>query len=248
MEFSEAVRLAREAPADSGIGTLGEKLTHAALKLWLEPDRTRHEVLLPDGSVADIFDGRQVTEIQTAGFSAFRPKLERLLAQYPVTVVHPLVRQKQLVWIDPATGEAGAPHRSPRRGSFTDAGGELIYLLPCLFHPQLTVRLLLLDVEEHRLADGRRSRDGKRGSHRLERYPLALADSLTLTAPADYAALIPPTLPQEFTAAAFGKAARLQGRRLNGTLKLLRAAGCLDRDESVRPYRWQRTENMTNRI
>ena len=233
MTFEEAVaRVAADAQRPGGIGTLREKSLHAILKYWLDDDPTHHEIPLPSGQVADIFDGQRVTEIQTAGFSALRPKLVRLLEQYPVTVVHPLVRQKWVVWVDPVTGEAGEPHKSPRRGSFTDAGQQLVYILPCLTHPNLTVKLVLLDVEERRLADGW-SRDGKRGSHRLDRIPLAVADTLTLTGPGDYTALLPSGLESPFTAAAFGKAARLQGRKLSGTLKVLLETGVLRREQKT---------------
>lgn len=244
MEFEEAYRLVREGAAPiQSIGTLSEKTLHATLKWWLDGDGTHHERLLPEGCVADIFDGERVTEIQTGNFSGFRKKLERLLAQYPVTVVHPLVRRKWVVWIDPATGETSPAHRSPRVGSFADAGKQLIYILPLLGHPHLRVRLVLLDVEEHRLADGW-SRDGKRGSHRAERYPLALGEEALLCAPGDYAALIPPTLPERFTAAGFGKAARLQGRHLAGTLKVLLAAGVLTRERNGREYVYTRVAGV----
>ncbi len=230
MTFDEAVARAAAGEVVGGIGILKEKMLHATLKWWLDEDHRHHEISLPEGSVADIFDGQRITEIQTANFSGFRPKLERLLAHYPVTVVHPLVRRKWVVWVDPATGEATEPHKSPRTGTFTDAGKELVYILPLLAHPHLTVRLVLLDVEERRLADGW-SRDGKRGSHRLERLPLGLGEELTLSGPADYRGLIPPTLPAAFTAKEFGKAAHMQGRNLNGTLKVLLATGVLRREQ-----------------
>lgn len=239
MEFDQALaRLTGAGEKSGGIGTLGEKTLHATLKLWLDSDTAHHEIPLAEGCVADIFDGERVTEIQTAGFSGFRPKLARLLEHYPVTVVHPVVRRKSLVWIDPATGETTPPHRSPRVGTFADAGEQLIYILPLIGHPHLTVRLVLVDVEEHRLADGRRSRDGKRGSHRVERYPLALGDSCTLQAPADYAALLPPELGETFTSKEFGKAARLQGRKLQGTLKVLLTCGVVTRERNGRAYRY----------
>ncbi len=236
MTFDEALALVREGGARvGGIGILGEKTLHATLKLWLDDDPAHHEIPLPLGSVADIFDGERVTEIQTANFSAFRKKLEKLLAAYPVTVVHPLVRAKWVAWIAPETGEIGKPRRSGRRGSFTDAGKELIYILPLLGHPNLTVRLVLLDVEEQRLLDGW-GNGGKRGSHRAERLPLALGETVTLKEPADYAALLPPDLPTPFTAAQFGKAARLQGRNLQGTLKVLLAVGVLRREKDGQKY------------
>lgn len=240
MEFNEALALVRGGKERVGsIGILGEKTLHATLKLWLDDDVTHHEVPLPQGGVADIYDGERVVEIQTANFSAFRKKLEKLLDTYPVTVVHPIVRVKWVSWITPETGEVTKPRRSGRRGSFTDAGKQLIYILPLLGHPNLMVKLVMLDVEEQRLLDGW-GNGGKRGSHRADRLPLALGETLTLSAPTDYAALLPPNLPAPFTAAQFGKAARLQGRNLQGTLKVLLAVGVLRREKDGRKYQYYR--------
>ncbi len=236
MEFNEAVALVRDHPLGTGgIGTLGEKAVHATLKVWLDADTTHHEVLLPQGCVADIYDGERVIEIQTANFSALRKKLEKLLDITPVTVVHPLARIKWVSWIEPTTGETTKPRRSGRRGSFTDAGKQLIYLLPLLKHPNLTVQLVMLDVEEQRLLDGW-GNGGKRGSHRAQTLPLALGETITLTKPLDYAALLPPNLPSPFTAAQFGKASRLQGRNLQGTLKVLLSLDVLRREKEGRGY------------
>ena len=90
----------------SGIGTLGERSLHAVLKYWIEPDERRHEVKLPCGLVADIYDGERVVEIQTGSLYQLRGKLDRLLPFTPVTIVVPVVRKKTLVWLDPETGEA----------------------------------------------------------------------------------------------------------------------------------------------
>ncbi len=238
MEFNEAFARVRDGGrSDNGIGTLGEKTIHATLKWWLDDDATHHEIPLPCGSVADIYDGERVTEIQTANFSGFRKKLERLLQHHPVTVVCPLVRCKQIVWIDPATGEATPPRRSPRRGDFSDVLPSLVFLLPLLRDERLTLQPVLLDVEEHRLADGW-GNGGKRGSHRAERYPTALVDTLTVTASADYGLLLPSGLPAAFTAKEFGKAARLQGRRLSAALKVLLTMGVLTRERDGRGYRY----------
>lgn len=238
MEFNEALARVRDGGRTAdGIGTLGEKTIHATLKWWLDDDATHHEVTLPCGSVADIYDGERVIEIQTANYSGFRKKLERLLADHPVTVVCPLVHRKRVVWIDPATGETAPPNRSPRRGWFSDMLPHLVYILPLLDHPRLTLRPVLLDVEEHRLADGW-GNGGKRGSHRAERYPTALVDTVTVESGEDYRRLLPSGLPHEFTATEFGKIARLQGRRLSGALKVLLTVGVLTREREGRGYRY----------
>ena len=97
-----------------GIGTLGERSLHAVMKYWLDPDDSHHEIRL-ERCVADIFDGQQVTEIQTRGFSALRPKLERLLETYPVTVVLPLLDMEEYRLTDgwSADGKKGS-HRAER--------------------------------------------------------------------------------------------------------------------------------------
>ena len=231
MDFNEACTRAREGdlPTQS-IGVLQEKPLHATLKWWLDDNPDHHEITLPCGKVADIYDGVTVTEVQTGSFSPLRKKLEVLLPDYPVTVVHPVVRRKYLSWIDPATGETTPPRKSPRVGTFADGGKQLVYLLPLLGHPNLTVRLVLMDVEERRLADGW-GNGGKRGSHRAVLLPLSVEDTLDLRCAADYVALIPSSLPDAFTAAQFGKAAKMQGRNLNGTLKVLLDRGVLIREK-----------------
>ena len=236
MDFNEACARVRAGDIrPGGIGILSEKPLHATLKWWLDDNPDHHEVTLPCGRVADVYDGRRVYEIQTGNFTALRKKLETLLPEHPVTVVHPIPRRKYLSWIDPDTGETAPPRKSPKVGTFIQGVPQLVYLLPLLGHPNLEVRFLLMDVEEQRLADGW-GREGKRGSHRAVMLPLSLEDTLTLAAPADYAALLPADLPEAFNAARFGKAARLQGRKLSGALKVLLDRGILTREKEGREY------------
>ena len=240
MDINEAIARVREGSIrPGGIGILQEKPLHATLKWWLDDNPDHHEITLPCGKVADVYDGERIYEIQTGGFSPLRPKLEVLLPDYPVTVVHPILRRKYLSWITPDTGETTPPRKSPRVGSFTDGLRQLIYLLPLLDHPNLTIRLVLMDMEEQRLADGW-GNEGKRGSHRAVLLPLTLEDTLTLTCAADYAALVPATLPEVFTATLFGKAAKLQGRHLSGALKVLLDRGVLTREKVGREWQYTR--------
>lgn len=227
----EAARAAakRRMETRETIGRLQEKTLHATLKFFLDADEQHHEVRLTacEGSpIADIFDGERVTEIQNGHFSGFRPKLERLLAVYPVTVVYPLVRKKQVVWVDPETGETTPPRRSPKTGSPADALPELIFIEKQLFHPRLILRLIPVDVTEYRLQDGW-SAAGKRGAHRMERLPDAIGDPIDVCAPRDLISLLP-KLPAEFTAADFSHILHLRGRKLSAALRVLTLSGCLE--------------------
>ncbi len=241
MDFNEACARVREGSIrPGGIGILQEKPLHATLKWWVDDNPDHHEITLPCGRVADVYDGQRVYEIQTGGFSPLRKKLEVLLPHYPVTVVHPIPRRKYITWINPDTGETTPPRKSPKVGTFAQALRQLIYILPLLGHPNLTVLLVRMDMEEQRVADGW-SRDGKRGSHRAVLLPLTLEDTLTLTCASDYGALIPDTLPAVFTATEFGRATRLQGRHGSGALKVLLDRGVLTREKVEREWRYSRT-------
>ncbi len=217
------------------IGRLQEKQLHATLKFWLDAEEAHHEVKLPCGAVADIFDGERVTEIQNGNFSGFRIKLCRLLEEYPVTVIYPLPRKKTIFWVDPATGERAAGHRSPKVGTFADAAPELLFIAKQLFHPSLTVRLQLMDVEEYKLQDGW-GNDGKRGAHRLERVPTALGETLEIRTPADLKQCLPAGLPAVFTSADYQKCTRLRGRRLSAALKLFVETGVIAREKRGNKY------------
>lgn len=216
--------------AESGIGTLNERTLHSTLKFWLEPDVSRHEVPV-GGCVADIFDGKQVAEVQTGGLFPMRKKLTALLPQVPVTVVVPLPHEKWLCWIDPKTGERTSPRRSPKRGTFLHALPELCWVWefwkPGATVCPLTVRLLLVDVEESRLLDGW-GRGGKRGSHRVDRLPLAVAEERRLSSLADVAALLEP-LPTPFTRKDFSKWIGKRGVAMSRTLRFLEGAGLVQR-------------------
>lgn len=211
-----------------GIGTLQERSLHAALKYWFEPDEQFHEVKL-DGGVADIFDGHRVVEIQTRNLASLRPKLKVFLPQWPVTVVHPITWHKRLIWVEPESGETSKPRKSPRTGCFQDAYQELYGLLPAIGDPNLTVILLLLDTDEYRRRDGW-SRDGKKGSHRVERVPTALGESLVLCEKEDYRQLMPPELAEPFTVQDFAKASRLSRERGSLAVNFLLKLGLLSRE------------------
>lgn len=196
-----------------GIGTLGERSLHSILKYWADPDEAHHERSLGLGRlVADIFDGQRVTEIQTRSFQALRPKLDRLLAFYPVTVIYPIAHEKRLIWVNPESGESTTPRKSPKTGCVWDAFHELYSLRGYLTEPKLTVRLVLLDMEEYRMLDGW-SRDKKKGAHRMERIPSALCEVVDLRSPVDYAALLPLDLPLAFTTGDLSKKLHVSMKR-----------------------------------
>ena len=187
------------------IGQQQEKSVHAAVKNFEDPDEDHQEI--PVGPyIADIYHDGRITEIQTAQLFRLKDKLDYFLPQYEVKIVHPIPHEKWITWVDPVTGHLEKRNRSPRRGSYYTAFEELYSLRRYLEDPNLSVELLLVDMEEYRLKDGW-GNGGKRGSHRYDRLPSRLAGRCLLTEPRDYMQFVPETLPEEFTAAEFAKAA-----------------------------------------
>ena len=218
--FADACAAAQAAERASGdIGTLGEKTLHAALKHYFAGDAESHEQKV--GSfVADIVGENGIIEIQTRGFDKLRKKLTAFLDVCPVTVVYPVAKLKWLVWIDPQTGEVTRRRRSPKTGTVWEVFPELYRIKPFLADAQLQIQVVLLELEEQRLLNGW-SRDKKKGSTRYERLPLALCEEVTLQTSADYAALLPESLPQPFTVRDLARTARISERTAQVALNIM---------------------------
>ena len=252
------------------IGTLREKRLHACIKRYLCPDETCHErpvgdLLREDGAkprrmVADILTDGHIMEVQTGGFFPLREKIGWYLTHTPcrVTVVHPIPAVKYLSWIDPADGSILSRTKSPKKGRVKDVAKELYWVSDFIGDPRFSVRILLLELEEYRLADGW-SRDKKRGSNRYERFPTALLGDVTLWTPADYAAyFLPPTLSAPdgegndpvFTAAAYAKATGIRGKATYSMLRLLEGLALLEETEEKvgrsRGYRVKTTGGLSD--
>ena len=111
--FLEACRWAlSEEGAPQGIGTLGEKALHRAVKYYFQPDSQQREVPVPP-YVADAVTPEGILEVQTRSFRRLRPKLQAFLSQGPVTVVYPVPAKKTVAWLT-EEGEV-TPPSSPRR-------------------------------------------------------------------------------------------------------------------------------------
>ncbi len=210
---------------DNGIGTLSEKTIHAVLKNYYEPDKDCQEIPI-EGYVADIFRDNAIIEIQTRGMDKLRDKLAVFLNLYPVTVVHPIPCNKWLMWIDEETGEISKKRKTPKKGTAYDAFYELYKIKDFLKNPNLTIELVMLDVEEYRNLNGW-SRDKKRGSTRYDRIPISIDNIITLEQPEDYMQFVPYELDKAFTRKEFAKAANIPDNRAWSVINILINVGVL---------------------
>ena len=236
--FSEACRaLCGEVPSRKKIGVLSEKTLHSVIKRFIEPNEALQEVKVGN-HYADIKNDDGIFEVQTRSFNKLRAKLTSYLETEKVTVVYPIPATKRLIWIDAQTGELTTPRKSPKHGSYFDAFPELYKLDMLIANESLRVLLLLVDMDEYRYLNGW-SADGKKGSTRHERYPLALADSLLLATKEDYEGLLPSDLCSRFTSKEFASAVKIRLKIAQTVLTVLLKRGavqCVGKRERLNLY------------
>lgn len=226
--FSNACRIINEnRDSNSGIGTLQEKTLHAVLKYYFEPDNTYHEIRY-QGYVADILHDQDVIEIQTRGFNKLRRKLDVFLEAGEVRIVYPVAYEKYLEWIDEETGTITKKRKSPKRGTPYEIFYELYKIKHYLVHPNLSISIVLVNMEEQRLLNGW-SHDRKRGSSRYERIPTALVDQVDIDSVEEYAKLIPEELEEIFTTKSYQKVSRLSIGQARTALHVLNYVGAIEK-------------------
>lgn len=217
-----------QAPAPNHIGTLNERSLHAALKDHLAQPGDQLEVSM-DGYVIDIVRGETLIEVQTGGFFPLRRKLAALSQNHFLHLYVPIAQRKYILRLD-GEGNQLSRRKSPRTGSAFDLFNELLSLRACLPHPNLWLHVLLCEIEEVWVDDGK-------GSWR-KRY-WSLADQRLLRAHSeiilhsgdDFLGLLPPDLPQPFTNADLAKFARCRPRLAGKATYALSAMGLLARVE-----------------
>lgn len=212
-------------PGTNGIGTLKERSLHAELKAWFaQPgDALEQQVA---GYQIDIVRKDLLIEIQMGNFSAIKSKLANLLEEHHVLLVHPIAVHK---WIlrQNKHGRRVARRKSPRRGRLEHLFEELVRLPELAAHPNLSLDLPLIHMEEIWRDDGKGS--WRRGRWSIyDRRLLEVVSIRRLANRHDYLALLPESLPAPFTnpqlAQALGISKHLAGKMTYS----LRKMGCLD--------------------
>lgn len=207
------------ATSGHNIGTQSEGSLHSALKLSVSEPGDRFEVPI-GGFVADIVRGDTLIEVQTGNFGAMGRKLDHLLGDYHVHIVHPIAVDSWIQRRDIPT------RRSPKHGSVYDIFAELVSVPTILDHPNLTIEVFLVEVDVIKVEDPklRRRRGGWRTVDRrlrsvLDRHGLRTTDDLTHLLPGD--------LPAPWTTKDLAAAAPMLRRTAQQMAYVLKANGLI---------------------
>lgn len=178
------------------IGTLNEGSLHAALKRHYAKPGDEFEVPM-EGFVIDIVRGGEspdelLIEIQTGSFAAMGNKMDRLLAERRMLLVHPIAVRTTL------EKPSARPRRSPRKGSIYGLFDELVSIPTLLDHPNLTLDVVLVNVTKVQIADPR-ARRGRGGFRTVDRRLDEIVETHHFDGVDDLTSLLPDTLPPTFT-------------------------------------------------
>ena len=217
-----------------GIGTLSEKRLHRVIKSYVSENENDWEI--PVGKyVADVLSHNVIYEIQTGAFERLLPKLSYYLEQtsYSVTMIHPVIRNKRIIRIEPETGEVIRSKMSPTHGRTADLLVRLFQIKDILPNERIQIKLLLIDAEEYRYSE--RVKYRRSGAYDSELFPLSLVSETDFSSAEDFRQFLPEGL-NSFCAAEYSKFIGKKGRKLYSCLNLLCSLGLIDREKDGRKY------------
>lgn len=204
------------------IGTLAEGSVHRALKYFVDSNEAHHECKI-DGFVLDVFNGSEITEIQTRSFQYLIPKLRAFSDKYSFTVLCPLVKEKLSVRVQKHTGEHSMPRRSPKKERIEAFARELCAISDFIKAGLVRLRFVEISATEFRLYVNNR-----RGAV-IDRVLDDVISVRDFYAPSDYAPyFLPAGLGMEFTAKDYVSATRLPGRAAYYGIKLMQSFGFVE--------------------
>lgn len=181
----------------TSIGELNERSLHRALKERYAVAGSETERVI-DGFVTDVVADGRIVEIQTGSFGPLRNKLTRLLDAHPVTLVHPVARDRYLVRVSDDPALPPTRRRSPKHGSVFDVFSALVSIPSLLAHPNLTLEVVMTVEEEVRAPRERRGR-WRRDWSRVDRRLVDVVETHTIASMADLFAMVAARLPDTFT-------------------------------------------------
>jgi len=193
------------------------------------------EVPLDGGFLADVVRDGVVYEIQMRALYKVRTKIAAVIENWPVVIIYPIARKTVIVYCEGEPPVERARRLSPKHGAPLDAFAEAVWLAKLLAHPNLSLEIVLVDVEDFRVRRAeenpskrrRRRRRRPRGWTTINRRMTAMHGAIRLDTPGDGVRLLPEDLPRPFTSRLLSEATGLPRHRAWQITYTLRHIGAL---------------------
>ena len=139
-------------------------------------------------------EGDLLIEIQTSSFGAMGKKLDTVLSDYEMVLVHPIAVTTTL------HKEGAKSRKSPRRGSLYSIFDELVSVPTLLDHPNFSLEIVLAHIDKFQKLDPKLRR--RRGGWRTVDRRLTSIDRVErYSSMGELSELVPVGLPDRFTTA-----------------------------------------------
>lgn len=234
--FSAAVEAAmtREKGIHGSVGTQNEKIIHAALKNYYAPYSDEQEIKIGN-FFADAVCEDGIFEIQTHALYRLKEKLKVFLEYSTVTIVHPVISEYRMVYINSQSGEVVKETPTRRMKTLLSVFKELYSVRDFLCDDDLKVMICGLKAEKRIYFSGEELPDMKKRSARkkcsIEMVPIELLSETSLERPADYEIFLPrealAEYPDGFTKKQLSKAAKESASSLR--TEVLRTVGVIEK-------------------
>lgn len=192
------IRVVRQPLKLHGCAPAMETSLHRALKQVYADQSARLEVPLGRYRI-DVVANDGLIEIQHGSLAAIRDKIGDLVHRHDVTVVKPIVIRKRIIRRSEKGGRVLGKRLSPKRGSVIDFFDELVYFKRVFPHPNLSLEVPLVDIEEWRFPGHGRRRRRRKNDHQVEDQKLIeIREIYRFRTGGDLLQLIPNGLPKPF--------------------------------------------------
>jgi hypothetical protein len=206
------------------IGTKNESSLHRTLKYRYTGLKGKTEVETGEYIADGIDPDGEFIEVQTGSFAPLKDKVKEFTALGKVKIIHPIALNTIIEMYEcKNNGKPGKllyKRRSPRKRTLWSFFDALVYapLLPLT--RGLRIEVVLVDVTEKRINDGKGARRRK-GVSIMDRELTSLHESVLFKKKSDYLRFIPFKKGWEFTSAMLAETAKITGETARKTLYVL---------------------------
>jgi hypothetical protein len=180
------------------IGTRNESSLHRTLKFRYAGSGGKTEVASGDFVADGINKHVEYIEVQTGSFGPLLKKVKEFAKHGKVRIIHPIAVKKTIEVYEPKNGKLLYRRKSPKKGTRWDLFDALMYAPALPLIKGVTIEIVLADITEKRVKDGKGSWRRK-GISIMDREISAWHENVVFEKPADYLKFIPFKKKEEFT-------------------------------------------------
>jgi len=189
------------------IGTRNESSLHRTLKYKYTGPGGKTEKKVGEYFADGVRKDGEYIEVQTGSFAPLKKKVKEFAVYGKVRIIHPVAVTKRIEVYDPG-GNLLYKRKSPVHGSEWSLFDALLHAPELPLQKGVSIEILLADITEKRVRDGKGSWRRK-GVSIKDRELSAWHESIVLKKPADYLRFVPFKKNEEFTASMLAKRAEI---------------------------------------